>query len=61
MYIDFDNNNKYKHIIHLADIHIRNKRTRHKEYDEVFDNLYENIKNKQYINKNTTCIITECY
>ena len=57
MYIDFDNNNKYKHIIHLADIHIRNKRTRHKEYDEVFDNLYENIKNKQYINKNTTCII----
>jgi len=35
---------KYTHIIHIADIHIQlNKR--HDEYREVFNNLYEEIKN----------------
>lgn len=29
-----------KHIYHLADIHITNNESRHKEYEEVFKNLY---------------------
>ena len=29
-----------KNIYHLADIHITNNETRHKEYEEVFNNLY---------------------
>jgi DNA repair exonuclease SbcCD ATPase subunit len=34
---------KLKHIIHISDVHIR-KRERHKEYQIVFDRLYEEIK-----------------
>lgn len=34
---------KYTHIIHVADIHIRLTK-RHKEYREVFEKLYEDIK-----------------
>ena len=49
------NQNKIKYIIHLSDIHIRlNKRE--KEYNEVFNNLYEKIDSLSY-NKNEALII----
>ena len=35
---------KFKNIIHLADIHIRNKKDRDEEYQLVFNNLYERIR-----------------
>ena len=36
--------NKWTHILHIADIHIRNY-TRHKEYKKVFEKLYSEIDN----------------
>jgi len=36
--------NKFKYIIHLADIHIRNVK-RHKEYREVFEKMYTIVEN----------------
>ena len=38
--VEFD---KLKHIHHLADVHIRNLK-RHREYKQVFDTLYIQIK-----------------
>ena len=37
-----DSDHKIKYIIHMADIHIRLV-DRHQEYNEVFDNLYNNL------------------
>ena len=34
---------KLKHIHHISDIQIRNLK-RHREYEEVFDNLYKEVK-----------------
>ena len=36
--------NKWTHILHIADIHIRNY-TRHREYRRVFDKLYAAVDN----------------
>ena len=36
---------KLKHIHHISDIQIRNLK-RHKEYEEVFNRLYEKVKEK---------------
>jgi len=39
-------NNKFR-IAHLADIHIRKIPTRHKEYEQVFNNLFKSLKEKK--------------
>tara|TARA_B100001094_G_scaffold113028_1_gene108962 strand:+ start:541 stop:4665 length:4125 start_codon:yes stop_codon:yes gene_type:complete len=48
---------EFKQVIHLADIHIRNKSDRDDEYRSVIEHLNLNIKNDKQLKKNETLII----
>lgn len=47
----------YSHIIHLADIHIRNDVSRKEEYAIVMDNLYRRISECEYLTPDRTMIV----
>jgi hypothetical protein len=51
-------NKKYKHIIHIADLHIR-RNERINEYKKVFDNFLKSLINNKSLNMDNT-LITVC-
>lgn len=52
--------NDIKYIYHLADIHIR-VLDRHKEYQEVFNNLYKYLQNQQELEKSVLIICGDIF
>lgn len=49
-------NNEYKYIIHISDLHIR-RNSRIEEYNNVFNNFYEIIKEKYEVLKDRTLVV----
>ena len=54
---DFNVDNTFKYIVHLADIHIRNNYERDDEYKAVFRDLDTSINMNTLLNKKNTCIV----
>lgn len=54
---DFENNSNFKYIVHLADIHIPNSTYRKNEFEQVFDNLLNTIRNNKNKRSNTLIVI----